>query len=230
MADSFFKAIAMLFFCPLLALKAERGFFMTGVITNAVGRHRARCRSPPSPICLRFRIFKNRLEELRLKNYYKSDYALNKKSESIVYRSDTGEIIEITKEAFLASDTELTEQDFLAWKARSDEMLRQTDRDDWRQTYKNVSVNGLEETAHCSTLPLDEEYMEIQDRFYAMQAIRQLLRSDSLTPTQRRRFRLYYFNGLTMRKIAELEGVYLNAVAGSLTAATDKLRRYFEKL
>lgn len=165
-----------------------------------------------------------------MKDYHKSDYALNKKSSAIVYRSDTGEIIEITKEAFLASDPSLTEQDFNAWKEMSDELLLETDRSEWRQTYKNVSANALEETEHYSTRPLDEEYIEVQNRAYALQAVRQLLRSGVLTEKQRRRFILYYFGGLTIRKIAEKEGVFFTSVAESLTAATDKLKRYFDKL
>ena len=49
------------------------------------------------------------------KNYNRSEYALNKFSDSIVYSGSDG-AYELTKEAFLASDPTLTEEDFKYWK------------------------------------------------------------------------------------------------------------------
>lgn len=162
-----------------------------------------------------------------MKDYQKSDYALNKNSEAIVYRSDTGEIIEITKAAFLAANPDMTEQDFDTWKATSDKMLKDTDRADWRQTYKNAPIHGMEETESCATPSLDEQYMEVKDRIYALQAVRQLLDSGKLTEVQRRRFLRYYFEGLTTRQIGQAEGTSHVAVAKSIRLATEKLKKYF---
>lgn len=57
-----------------------------------------------------------------MKNFDKSDYALNKFSEGIVYKFSDG-IREITKEQYLRENPDKTEEDFLRLKAISDEIF-----------------------------------------------------------------------------------------------------------
>lgn len=49
----------------------------------------------------------------------------------------------------------------------------------------------------------------------------------SLTEIQRERLHLYFFEGLTVREIAERQGVDRNAVWKSLQRTIEQLRQYF---
>ena len=50
----------------------------------------------------------------------------------------------------------------------------------------------------------------------------------SLTQVQRRRLKLYFFNGLTIREIAKLEGVSHKNVLKSLSEAIRKIKNFKE--
>ena len=112
-----------------------------------------------------------------MQNYRKSDYAINKNSPNIVYRFHN-EIIEITLEDYLKENPDKTEHDFAELKALSDQIYYEQDRAESAQTRKDVSIHGLEETEHCATRALDEEWEErvvdIQNRKYAWKALEQL--------------------------------------------------------
>ena len=94
-----------------------------------------------------------------MQNYRKSDYAINKSSPNIVYRFHN-EIIEITLEDYLKENPDKTEHDFAELKALSDQIYYEQDRAESAQTLKDVSIHGLEETEHCATRALDEEWEE----------------------------------------------------------------------
>lgn len=94
-----------------------------------------------------------------MQNYRKSDYAINKSSPNIVYRFHN-EIIEITLEDYLKENPDKTEHDFAELKALSDQIYYEQDRAESAQTRKDVSIHGLEETEHCATRALDEEWEE----------------------------------------------------------------------
>lgn len=55
-----------------------------------------------------------------MKNYHKSDYALNKYRKGIVYKFADG-IVEVTLEDYLRENPDKTEADFQALKRLSDE-------------------------------------------------------------------------------------------------------------
>lgn len=48
-----------------------------------------------------------------------------------------------------------------------------------------------------------------------------------LTETQQRRLKLYYFQGLTYKQIAEIEGCSASAVASSISVAVEKIKKIF---
>jgi hypothetical protein len=148
---------------------------------------------------------KNKSEVTEVQNYRKSDYAINKNSPNIVYRFHN-EIIEITLEDYLKENPDKTEHDFAELKALSDQIYYEQDRAESAQTRKDVSIHGLEETEHCATRALDEEWEErvvdIQNRKYAWKALEQLFTVGALTEVQKRRFRLHVFQGLSTRQIA----------------------------
>ena len=57
-----------------------------------------------------------------MREYRKSDYAINKYSPNIVYRFYDDEIIEVSLEDYLKENPDKTEQDFAELKALSDEI------------------------------------------------------------------------------------------------------------
>lgn len=185
------------------------------------------CRAPPPPICFPQ---KNKSEVTEVQNYRKSDYAINKNSPNIVYRFHN-EIIEITLEDYLKENPDKTEHDFAELKALSDQIYYEQDRAESAQTRKDVSIHGLEETEHCATRALDEEWEErvvdIQNRKYAWKALEQLFTVGALTEVQKRRFRLHVFQGLSTRQIGRMEGTSHQAVAKSINLAIAKLKKYF---
>ena len=161
-----------------------------------------------------------------MKNYTDSDYAVNKYSKGIVYRfSDT--IIEITLEDYLRENPDLTEIDFYKLKALSDEIYLDQVRLETAQGNKTVSINDMEETEVCATRPLDEEYVEEEERKRIRQAAEKLLQEGCMTEKQKRRFYLHYFEGLTLREIANIESVHFTSVGESIETTLGKLKRYF---
>ena len=124
-----------------------------------------------------------------------------------------------------------TEHDFAELKALSDQIYYEQDRAESAQTRKDVSIHGLEETEHCATRALDEEWEErvvdIQNRKYAWKALEQLFTVGALTEVQKRRFRLHVFQGLSTRQIGRMEGTSHQAVAKSINLAIAKLKKYF---
>ena len=96
-----------------------------------------------------------------MKNYQDSDYALNKKNmQAIVYRFADGSVMEITLADYLAENPGKTEADFIALKALSDADYHERDKEEYRQTWKNASIAGLEETEYCAGDTLEHEIFE----------------------------------------------------------------------
>jgi len=163
-----------------------------------------------------------------MKNYRDSDYALNKFSEGIVYRF-ADRIVEVTLEDYLTENPGKTAQDFLELKALSDEIYHQQVTHENRTSRLDVSINELEDTEQLAAPPLDLELIHKSDTTKAMKAAKRLLDSGELTEIQRRRFILYFFQGLSTRQIAEREAVHQRAVWDSLQWASKKLKKFFNK-
>lgn len=164
-----------------------------------------------------------------MKNYTNSDYALNKYSSGIVYRF-ADHVVEITLADYLAENPGRTAADFQRLKELSDEIYLEQVRDENAQTKKDLSLTGLESWVPSADLPLDEEYIEWQDKKIARQAVRVLLDRGGLTEVQKRRFVLHIFKGQSSRQIAHLEKCSHVAVAKSIKLAKDKLRNIFDEL
>ena len=165
-----------------------------------------------------------------MKKYKKSDYSMNKYSDGIVYSFCNGSALEVTLEDYLTENPDKTEQDFKELKKLSDEIYLEQDRDEYNQTRKNITMCNMENLIDSTELPLNEAYIDMLDRQAAVSAFNRLLESGSLTEVQERRFRLYIINGLSMRKIAETEGVTYHAVALSIKEAKQALKKFFEKI
>ena len=164
-----------------------------------------------------------------MNNYHKSDYALNKYSKGIVYKFADG-IVEVKLEDYLRENPDKTEADFQVLKRLSDEWYLEQVRLETAQGNKQVSLDGLEETVACATSPLDDVYIENEEKKCVMVAVDKLFREGHLTEKQKRRFILHYIRGWSLRQIAASEAVHFTSVEESLESASHKLKRFFENL
>lgn len=163
-----------------------------------------------------------------MRNYKDSDYALNKYSHGIVYKfADC--IVEVTLEDYLRDNPNKTEDDFAELKALSDEIYYQQDRQEHRTSRLDVSMTGMEETAVAAIPPIDMELIQKYEEEKVLKAASCLLDSGKLTSVQRRRFLLYFFQGLSTRQIAKLEGVNQKTVWESLMWAEKKLKKIYNE-
>lgn len=163
-----------------------------------------------------------------MRNYNHSDYAINKCSKGIVYQFADG-IAEITLEDYLRDNPHKTESDFNKIKALSDEIYHQQARQEHKTNRLNVSIHNLEETSLLPVVSIETELIQQEDERKALRAASQLLHSGKLTEIQKRRFQQHYFQGLSIRQIARLEGVHQRAVWDSLMWAEKKFKKFFDQ-
>ena len=163
-----------------------------------------------------------------MKNYTDSDFALNKYSKGIVYHFADG-IVEITLEAYIRENPGKTEKDFHELKALSDTIYSEQDSENYRQTWKNTPISSVGDVDLGVAASPEESVVE-----EASQAERQNKRREAarlalstLTDVQRRRYLLYHVHGLTLRQIAEAEGVIHTKIHRSLIAAERKIKKFF---
>lgn len=161
-----------------------------------------------------------------MKNYRKSDYALNRYSKGIVYQfSDT--VVEVSLADYLAENPDKTEQDFWELKKLSDVLYHMQVKSDNAQTKKNISLNSVQEKHSLEQVSLAEMSDEKEEIELAAQALNQLLKKGVLTETQKRRLILYIFEGHSLREIAKNEKVSHLSVRESIRLALDKVKKYF---
>ena len=162
-----------------------------------------------------------------MKKYESSDYAANKNAKGIVYRF-ADEITEISLADYLAENPGKTEEDFLALKALSDADYLETDRDDYRKTWKNLSIHSMEDSTNFGGDTLEDEVIEHPEREAEEIHRRKLALAalDKLTEVQRRRYLLYHAKGLTEWQIAETEGTTQQAVSKTLYWAEKKIKKF----
>ncbi len=137
--------------------------------------------------------------------------------------------MEITLEDYLRDNPDKTEEDFAELKARSDEIYYQQDRQEYRVSHRNVSISGMEDSVIASALSVDAELIQKAEEKKALETAIRLLESGKLTDVQKRRFCLHFFQGLSTRQIAKLEGVHQRAVWDSLMWAEKKLKKFYEE-
>jgi len=167
-----------------------------------------------------------------MKNYRDSDYAVNKNAEGIVYRF-ANQTIEITLADYLRENPSKTPVDFAELKALSDTDYYDTDRSDYRQTWKNTSFDNLgeDERASLAAPSVEDEVIDKGER-EALLAQRQSLSAlalDKLTDKQRRRYVLYHVHGKSYREIADIENAHFTSVEESILAAEKKIQKFILK-
>ena len=82
-------------------------------------------------------------------------------------------------------------------------------------------IDGLTDTT--TVLP-QEDFADLINRMDSYKRLYAAI--EKLSEVQKRRLCLHYFEGLTYRRIAELEGTHFSTAAESVTRAVEKLRQY----
>ena len=161
-----------------------------------------------------------------MKNFAESDYAVNKNAGGIVYRF-ADQTVEVTLEDYLLENPGKTAVDFAELKILSDEDYYKSDRSDYRQTWKNVQFDGLENTAEFSAPSTEDEFIG-KAEILAESERRDVLAQralDRLTDIQRRRYLQHHVDGLSTWQIAEIEGTNQKSVYECLQAAEKKIKK-----
>lgn len=163
-----------------------------------------------------------------------TDWVHNKHNQAIVYRHADGMEI-ITLERFLADSPKNTAEMFVLLKAESDNLYLAEDDAMREQGESELPIYDWSE--QCSTPSLEEQifgdgcagerqaYLKRREQLITLLPIVM----DKLTPTQLRRLRLHREDGLTTRKIAELEGCTHQSVVECLRAADKKIIKILAK-
>ena len=163
-----------------------------------------------------------------MKNYRDSEYAVNKYARGIVYRF-ADQTVEVTLEDYLRENPSKTEADFAEMKALSDEMYLEQVRNENRKTYKDISLYGLDETDVCAVPSPEDICIAEQEQTEKRQQRLKLAKAilEKLTDVQKRRYILHTVKGLTVREIADMEGVSHPSVVESLLTTERKMSKFF---
>ena len=151
-------------------------------------------------------------------------YVLNKKDpNAIVYEDADGSIIRLTRDQFSSED------EFLSFKAWSDEDYHETEKARHQYSDNTLSLSGLSDEAVAVGSVEDSlnEQAQTEDR----ERLRCLLMSEldtQLTEVQRRRLWRYVVDGITEERIAEEEGIAQQNISKSIRAAIRKMKKFLE--
>lgn len=159
---------------------------------------------------------------------FATDYSINKKdSEAVVYCDAFGIITRLTRADFSS------EEEFLKWKAISDECYHEIEKEEHQYLDHVVSLDGLPECVGCVDSTEMILIRQIQDEELA--AIRQQRKNalmlgleQCLTQKQRIRVWLVCVEGLTTREAALQLGVAQSSIAESVAVAKKKLKKFAE--
>lgn len=159
--------------------------------------------------------------------YYHSDYALNKKSESILYRSADGSVVEITKEDYLQQNPDLTVEQFIELKHLSDGLFNE-EKNRERTQQRTKTKEKKKRLSAPPPLSCEEQLIHDEEKEHIREVANQLLDSKTLTETQERRFKKHYVEGLSYRSIAQQEGVHFTSIQECIYACRKKLKKFFK--
>ena len=147
----------------------------------------------------------------------------------LIHKDRKGRIIER-----LLKDHEFPLSEFDRMKAVSDEDYRERNTGDVREHRHCVSLTNLEETRICSSVQsAEDEYIadyepdEVEDDFRTMENAEAIMNA-CLTETQKRRFYLYYYQNLSCRKIAMMEGVDWTSIRETIDSSNQKIKKFLK--
>ena len=152
-------------------------------------------------------------------------YSINKKNpDAVVYKFANGEESRITRADFA------TEEEFLAFKAWSDEDLHTEDKREVLAGLRQVSIDDISEAAIATPavdVVMERQQQRAEQRRKASEMVVQL--KDKLTEIQFRRLWMYEVDGMTIDEIGEVEGVDHQRISKSILAAKKKIKKSFSE-
>lgn len=164
-----------------------------------------------------------------MRNYWTSDYAVNKGRGGLVYQFADGSEVEISLADYLQDNPEKTEQDFMELKTLSDEIYHNQDLEEARYGRRARTLESVENSERYASASPDVELIHKQEAGQALKAAKRLMAGGNLTEVQRRRFILHFFQGMSIRQIAHKESVHKRAIWDSLQWAEKKLKKFFRE-
>ena len=149
-------------------------------------------------------------------------YSINKKNpDAVVYKFANGEQSLVTRADFA------TEEEFLAFKAWSDEDFHTEDKRDVLAGIRQISIDVISEAAisvPAIDVVMERQHQRTVQRRKASDMVVQL--KDKLTDTQFRRLWMYHVDGMTIDEIGEIEGISHQNVSKSIIAAERKIKKF----
>jgi len=158
----------------------------------------------------------------------KSDWAFNKKDKDAIIYVHNGEVVRITVETFVRDGH--TAAEYQRFKAESDALFYEEDKLDVTEGRYREPLEGAEQSGkYAAKSPEDMivEHIDRQIHKAYLETLKPLAKKalDKLTAIQRRRYLLHVCEGLTTRRIADIEGVAHQSVVESLQAADKKIKK-----
>ena len=167
---------------------------------------------------------KNNIEESEgeMEKFEYTQCSLNlKNKKAIVYRFANGETKEIT-----VTDFDGNEDLFRKWKRLSDKYYIDERDLMYRISYKDISINELEDTDLTHLPSLEEVLVMREDDVEFTEEMNAFL--DTLTDSQRRRLELRAFRGKSQTEIAEIEHIGQPRIHKTFVQISQKFKNFIE--
>ena len=177
-------------------------------------------------------------------------YVENKYTDDIVYPYNNGEedryrktengVLHIHKSKKgriterVLPEWEFPLSEFDRMKAISDEDYRKRNKGDVLEHRHTVSLTDLEETKICSQeVSAEDEYLNSLDEddeedFRTIENAMAII-DKCLTDTQKRRFIMHYYDGLSCRDIATIDGVDWTSIRECISSSNNKIKKFLGK-
>lgn len=156
---------------------------------------------------------------------YRKEEDENGNLQIVEYRKKDGRKGKKATTRRVVPSTEMSIEDFDAWKARLTEEALEYRRHDDLTTRENVSIENLLETDLVCEESVEDEYIrEEEERHTLPKTMKEALKIlDVLTPTQKNRYLQVKYYGKTIREVADEEGCGFQRVAKSIAQAQEKI-------
>ena len=163
-----------------------------------------------------------------------TDWMRNADTESIVYQDAFGNRIEVTLKQFLKDDPANTVEKFHDFKAFSDCIFLEEDKDERVRSKKELPLYEWADTFASESL--EAQLVEHTERESRQQYLRRRKTLRNLLPEamkalseiQLRRLLLHKVEGLTTREIAKREGATQPAIVKSIHGAEKKIKKFLQ--
>ena len=162
---------------------------------------------------------------------YRKEEDANGNLQIVEYRKKDGRKGKKATTRRVVPTTEMSIEDFDAWKARLTEEALEYRRHDDLTTRENVSIENLLETDLVCEESVEDEYIREEEERQALPKTMDVVLGilNVLTDTQRSRYVKHIAYGMTVRDIAAEEGCSHVSVVESLESAKKRIAKELKK-